>query len=153
MHAVEILALDDVVPFDLATPLQVFDWVRLPDGRRPYRVRVCGDSPEVRGGGVTLRVDRGLDALRDADTIVVPGRDPAAGPTPPAVLDALRAAAADGTRIASVCSGAFVLAEAGLLNGLPATTHWVAAAELAGRYPEIEVRPDVLYVGNGQILT
>lgn len=153
MHAVEILALDDVVPFDLSAPLQVFDWARLPDGRRPYRVRVCAGSPEVRGEGLVLRVDRGLDALRSADTVIVPGCNPATGPTSPAALDALREAAAAGTRIASVCSGAFILAEAGLLDGLPATTHWAAAAELARRHPEIDVRPDVLYVDNGQIIT
>ncbi|MDT0472188.1 helix-turn-helix domain-containing protein [Streptomyces sp. DSM 41014] len=153
MHAVEILALDDVVPFDLAAPLQVFDWVRLPDGRRPYRVRVCAETPEVRGDGVVLRVDRGLDALRTADTVIVPGCNPPTGPISPAALDALRAVAAAGTRIASVCSGAFVLAAAGLLAGLPATTHWAAAAELARLHPEIDVRPDVLYVDNGQILT
>ncbi|MFJ2608472.1 GlxA family transcriptional regulator [Streptomyces sp. NPDC087425] len=153
MHAVEILALDHVVPFDLAAPLQVFGWARLPDGRSPYRVRVCAESPEVRGDGLALRVERGLAALQDADTIIVPGCSPDAGPTSPAALDALRAAAAAGTRIASVCSGAFVLAEAGLLDGLPATTHWAAAPELARAHPRIDVRPDVLYVDNGQILT
>ncbi|TQJ92018.1 GlxA family transcriptional regulator [Streptomyces sp. SLBN-31] len=153
MHSVAILALDQVVPFDLAAPMQVFDWARLPDGRRPYRVRVCAESPEVLGDGLVLRVDRGLDALADADTIVVPGRAPGAGPTPEPVLAALRRAAAAGTRIASVCAGAFVLAETGLLDGLRATTHWMAAADLARRHPEVRVEPDVLYVDNGQILT
>ncbi|MER8007943.1 helix-turn-helix domain-containing protein [Streptomyces sp. NPDC094149] len=153
MHSVAILALDQVVPFDLAAPMQVFDWARLPDGRRPYRVRVCAESPEVLGDGLVLRVDRGLDALADADTIVVPGRAPGAGPTPEPVLAALRRAAAAGTRVASVCAGAFVLAETGLLDGLRATTHWMAAADLARRHPEVRVEPDVLYVDNGQILT
>ncbi|MER5505388.1 helix-turn-helix domain-containing protein [Streptomyces sp. NPDC002766] len=153
MHSIAILALEQVVPFDLAAPMQVFDWARLPDGRRPYRVRLCAESPEVLGDGLVLRVDRGLEALADADTIVVPGRAPGAGPTPEPVLEALRRAAAAGTRIASVCAGAFVLAEAGLLDGLRATTHWMAAGELARRHPEVEVEPDVLYVDNGQILT
>lgn len=153
MHRVEILVLDDVVPFDMAAPLQTFDWVRLPDGRRPYRVRLCAPSPEVRAEGFGLRVDRGLDALERADTIIVPGRSEEAGPPSGPVLAALRAAAAAGTRIASVCVGAFVLAEAGLLDGLSATTHWFAADELARRYPSVRVRPDVLYVDNGQILT
>ncbi|MDG9720426.1 GlxA family transcriptional regulator [Streptomyces sp. DH24] len=153
MHTVAILVLDDVVPFDMAAPMQTFDWTRLPDGRRPYRIRLCAASPEVRAEGMTLRVDRGLEALEDADTIIVPGRSPDAGPLPEEVTAALRRAAASGTRIASVCVGAFVLAEAGLLNGLRATTHWVAADELARRFPEVEVQPDVLYVDNGQILT
>ncbi|MFC7015323.1 GlxA family transcriptional regulator [Streptomyces viridiviolaceus] len=153
MHTVAILALDDVVPFDLAAPMQVFDWTRLPDGRSPYRVRLCAESPEVRTDGLVLRVDRGLDALEDADTIIVPGRSEENGPPSDGVLAALRQAAAAGTRIASVCVGAFVLAEAGLLDGLRATTHWMAAAELARRHPRIEVQPDVLYVDNGQILT
>ncbi|KKD08001.1 GlxA family transcriptional regulator [Streptomyces sp. WM6386] len=154
MHTVAILALDQVVPFDMAAPMQVFDWTRLPDGRPAYRVRLCAASPEVRAdGGFSLRVERGLEALADADTVVVPGCSPAAGPTPGPVLEALRQAAAAGTRIASVCAGAFVLAEAGLLDGLHATTHWVAAQELARRFPEVRVEPDVLYVDNGQILT
>ncbi|MFJ3669449.1 GlxA family transcriptional regulator [Streptomyces sp. NPDC090106] len=154
MHSVAILALDLVVPFDMAAPLQVFDWTRLPDGRGPYRVRLCAETPEVRAdGGFSLRVGHGLDALADADTVVVPGCSPAAGPTSEPVREALRRAVAAGTRVASVCSGAFVLAEAGLLDGLRATTHWAAAGELARRFPAVSVEPDVLYVDNGQILT
>ncbi|MFF8095209.1 GlxA family transcriptional regulator [Streptomyces sp. NPDC016675] len=153
MHTVAILVLDDVVPFDMAAPMQTFDWTRLPDGRRPYRVRLCAESPEVRTEGLSLRVDLGLEALETADTIIVPGRSEESGPPSGPVLDALRRAAGAGTRIASVCVGAFVLAEAGLLDGLRATTHWIAAAELARRHPRVEVLPDVLYVDNGQILT
>ncbi|MDL5205630.1 helix-turn-helix domain-containing protein [Streptomyces sp. ALI-76-A] len=154
MHTVAILVLDHVVPFDMAAPLQTFDWTRLPDGRRPYRVRLCAENPEVRADcGFGLRIDRGLEALADADTVIVPGCSPEAAPPSAAVLAALRQAAEAGTRIASVCVGAFVLAEAGLLDGLGATTHWVAADALARRFPRVDVRPDVLYVDNGQILT
>ncbi|PAZ10271.1 AraC family transcriptional regulator [Streptomyces sp. SA15] len=155
MHTVAILVLDQVVPFDMAAPMTVFDWTRLPDGRRPYRVRLCAEAPEVRadGDGFALRVERGLEALADADTIIVPGCSEEAGPPSADVVAALRRAAEAGTRIASVCVGAFVLAEAGLLDGLRATTHWVAADVLARRYPRVEVQPDVLYVDNGQILT
>lgn len=153
MHSVAILALDDVVPFDMAAPMQAFDWTRLPDGRSPYRVSLCAESPEVRTEGLTLRIERGLEALETADTIIVPGRSEESGPPSDRVLDALRRAAGAGTRIASVCVGAFVLARAGLLDGLRATTHWMAAAELARRHPRVDVRPDVLYVDNGQILT
>jgi transcriptional regulator GlxA family with amidase domain len=152
MHTVAILVLDDVVPFDMATPVQLFGWTRLPDGRSPYRVRLCAESPEVPTEGFALRIDRGLGALADADTIVVPGRD-RTGPPSARVVAALRQAAEAGTRIASVCVGAFVLAEAGLLDGLRATTHWMATAELAARFPRVQVEPDVLYVDNGQILT
>ncbi|MET9906891.1 helix-turn-helix domain-containing protein [Streptomyces sp. NPDC006476] len=153
MHTVAILVLDHVVPFDMAAPLEVFGRTRLPDGRRPYRLRVCAESPEVRTDGFTIRVDQGLEAVADADTVIVPGCSEAAGAPSPQALDALRRAARAGARIASVCSGAFVLAEAGLLDGLRATTHWVAAAQLARRYPRITVDPDVLYVDNGRILT
>ncbi|CAM5641585.1 Transcriptional regulator GlxA family with amidase domain OS=Streptomyces violarus OX=67380 GN=FHS41_000266 PE=4 SV=1 [Streptomyces violarus] len=154
MHSVAILVLDRVVPFDMAAPQQTFAWTRMPDGRPAYRVRLCAETPEVRAdGGFTLRVDRGLEALAEADTIIVPGRSPEAAPPSEPVLAALRQAAAAGTRIASVCVGAFVLAEAGLLDGLRATTHWVAAGDLARRFPQVEVEPDVLYVDNGQILT
>nr|WSY49165.1 helix-turn-helix domain-containing protein [Streptomyces sp. NBC_00886] len=153
MHTVAILVLDHVVPFDMATPVEVFGRTRLPDGRSPYRVRVCGETPDVPTDGFALRVDHGLDALSDADTIIVPGRSERAAPPSARVLAALREAAQAGTRIASICVGAFVLAEAGLLDGLRATTHWVAADLLARLYPRVEVQPDVLYVDTGQILT
>ncbi|MEV6665264.1 GlxA family transcriptional regulator [Streptomyces nigra] len=152
MHTVAILVLDDVVPFDLAAPFQLFSWARLPDGHRPYRVRLCAERPEVRTEGFGLRIDRGLDGLADADTVVVPGCDHS-GPPSDAVVAALREAARIGTRIASVCTGAFVLAEAGLLDGLRATTHWMATDELARRFPAVKVEPDVLYVDNGSVLT
>ncbi|WP_428833981.1 GlxA family transcriptional regulator [Microbispora maris] len=153
MHTVAILALDHVVPFDLATPIEVFGRTRLPDGRRPYRVRVCGPAPEVATEAFALRVPYGVDALAHADTVIVPGCSERAGPPPAEALEALREAAARGTRLASICVGAFTLAAAGLLDGLRATTHWAAAPELARRFPSVDVRPDVLYVDNGQVLT
>ncbi|EWC59876.1 Transcriptional regulator containing an amidase domain and an AraC-type DNA-binding HTH domain [Actinokineospora spheciospongiae] len=152
MHTVAVLALDGVIPFDLATPIEVFTRTRLPDGRAPYRVRVCGATPTVDAGAFSLAPPWGLDALAEADTIVLPGRAEIL-PTPDDVLDALRAAAGAGTRIATICTGAFTLAETGLLDGLRATTHWVAAGALAARHPGIDVDPDVLYVDNGQFLT
>ncbi|MFC6078794.1 GlxA family transcriptional regulator [Microbispora bryophytorum] len=153
MHTVAILALDHVVPFDLATPIEVFGRTRLPDGRRPYRVRVCGPAPEVETEAFALRVPYGVDALAEADTVVVPGCSERAGPPPAEALEALRDAASRGTRLASICVGAFTLAAAGLLDGLRATTHWAAAPALARRFPLVDVRPDVLYVDNGQVLT
>ncbi|MGW1379750.1 GlxA family transcriptional regulator [Streptomyces sp. NPDC002446] len=153
MHTVAVLALDQVIPFDLSTPIEVFARSRLPDGRPGYRVRVCAEQPEVDAGLFTLRAPWCLDALRDADTIIVPGTTDESGVLSPAVRQALGRAAADGTRIASICVGTFVLAAAGLLDGLRATTHWIGAAHLAATYPDIDVDPDVLYVDNGQILT
>jgi transcriptional regulator GlxA family with amidase domain len=152
MHTVVVLAMDHVVPFDLATPLEVFGRVRLPDGRPGYRVRVCAAESPVDAGSFRIDAPWPLAALDDADTIIVPGRS-ALTPVQPDVLAALRTAAAAGTRIASICSGTFTLAAAGLLDGLRATTHWVVAADLAAQYPAIDVDPDVLYVDNGQVLT
>ncbi|MFE6845330.1 GlxA family transcriptional regulator [Streptomyces sp. NPDC057686] len=153
MHTVAVLALDGVIPFDLSTPVEVFGRTRLPDGRPAYRVRVCAPAGEVDAGAFALRAPWSLEALAEADTIVLPGVADLDAPVPPEVLDALREAAARGTRIASICVGAFVLAATGLLDGLRATTHWVAAPLLAARYPEIEVDADVLYIDNGQFLT
>ncbi|MFB7983023.1 GlxA family transcriptional regulator [Streptomyces vinaceus] len=153
MHTVAVLALDGVIAFDLSTPIEVFGRTRLPDGRPAYRVRVCAPAAEVDAGAFTLKAPWPLRTLAEADTIVLPGvADPDVS-FPPEVLDALREAAGRGTRIASICTGAFVLAATGLLDGLRATTHWVAAPLLAARYPAIEVDPDVLYVDNGQFLT
>ncbi|WP_328862311.1 GlxA family transcriptional regulator [Streptomyces sp. NBC_00306] len=153
MHTVAVLALDGVIAFDLSTPLEVFTRTRLPDGRTAYRVRVCAPAEEIDAGAFTLRAPWGLEALAEADTIILPGCADPAVPVPEDVLVALRAAAARGTRIASVCAGAFVLAATGLLDGLRATTHWLAADALARLHPRIEVDPDVLYVDNGQFLT
>jgi transcriptional regulator GlxA family with amidase domain len=152
MHVVAVAAFDGVNPFDLAIPCEVFGRVRL-DGRTPYRVRVCGVTRTVDAGPFTLRTETGLAALARADTVIVPGvADPAAA-VPPPLVRALRRAHAKGARIASICSGAFVLAAAGLLDGLRATTHWLAAAELARRYPAIDVDPNVLFIDNGRVLT
>ncbi|MFC6079634.1 GlxA family transcriptional regulator [Sphaerisporangium aureirubrum] len=153
MHTVAVLALNLVIPFDLSTPIEVFTRTRLRDGRPGYQVRICAEHPEVDAGLFTLRAPWGLDGLEAADTIIIPGTASPMDPLPPAVHQALKAAAANGTRIASICSGAFSLAAAGLLGGLRATTHWAAADQLATAYPDIEVEPDVLYVDNGQILT
>ncbi|WP_066367210.1 GlxA family transcriptional regulator [Herbidospora mongoliensis] len=153
MHTVAVLALDHVVAADLATPVEVFGRARLADGSRPYRVLVCAPAPQVAGDAFTLIAPHGLPALMEADTIVVPGCSEEASPPAQEVFDALRAAAGAGTRIASICVGAFTLAAAGLLDGLSATTHWAAADQLARRFPQVDVKPDVLYVDNGQILT
>ncbi|MFE5295487.1 GlxA family transcriptional regulator [Streptomyces sp. NPDC056632] len=153
MHTVAVLALDRVIPFDLATPVEAFTRARLPDGRAGYQVRVCAARPEIDAGTFALRAPWGLEALREADTVVVPGTADPTAPVPEEVRDALCAAAADGTRIASICAGTFPLAATGLLDGLRVTTHWIAADLLAETFPRLTVDPDVLYVDNGQFLT
>jgi transcriptional regulator GlxA family with amidase domain len=153
MHTVAVIALDGVLAFDLATPVEVFGRASLPDGRRAYGVRVCASEEEVDAGVFAMRAPWGLDALVGADTIIVPGTADPAAPVSEDVLGALREAAEGGTRIASICVGAFTLAAAGLLDGLRATTHWAAAGELARRYPGIDVDAGVLFVDNGLVLT
>ncbi|MET7402719.1 helix-turn-helix domain-containing protein [Dactylosporangium sp. NPDC005572] len=153
MHVVAVLALDRVIPFDLATPIEVFTRVRLADGSVPYEVRICAAAGTVDAGTFTLHAPWGLDTLLDADTIILPGTADPTVPLPEDVLRHLRKAAAGGTRIASICSGAFILAATGLLDGLRATTHWLAAPALAAQRPAVDVDPDVLYVDNGQFLT
>ncbi|MFJ2435029.1 GlxA family transcriptional regulator [Streptomyces anulatus] len=153
MHTVAVLALDQVIPFDLSTPIEVFSRTRLPDGRPGYQIRVCAESDEVNAGFFTLRAPWGLEGLQGADTIIVPGVADPATPVPALVREALRSAAADGTRIASICTGAFPLAATGLLDGLRVTTHWRAAGLLAATHPDLHVDPDVLYLDNGQFLT
>jgi transcriptional regulator GlxA family with amidase domain len=153
MHVVAIVALDGVVPFDLSTPCEVFGRVRLPNGRAGYQVRVCGVTPEVNAGAFTIKTRYGLEELVRADTIVLPGVSDISKPPSVELLNAVRAAAKNGTRVVSICSGAFLLAATGLLHGLRATTHWMATDDLAKHFPEIEVDPGVLYVDNGQFLT
>jgi transcriptional regulator GlxA family with amidase domain len=151
MHRVVALVIPEVVAFDLSVPAQVFGH-RKERGR--YAFTVCAERPGLIPSttGFAVQASAGLEALDGADTVVVPGFQPLDAP-PPAVLDALRGAAARGARMASVCIGAFALAAAGLLDGLAATTHWEHAQEFAERFPAVRVRPDVLYVDEGQVLT
>jgi transcriptional regulator GlxA family with amidase domain len=156
-HIVAVLALDGVVGFDLAVPCQVFGSTRLDDGSYPYEIRVCGQRTTVRtsvSGISHYRVEAPYDlgAAAEADTIVVPG---VAMPwhAPEAVLDVLRTAAARNRRTVSICTGAFVLAQAGLLNGRRATTHWWAAPDLARMHPMVDVDAASLFTGDGRVFT
>lgn len=153
MHTVVVLALPDTIAFDLATPVEVFGRVELASGEPGYRVLVCGSEPVVKAGPLRIATDHGLGTLADADTIVVPGRDEVSGETPPAVIAALRDAFGRGARIASICTGAFTLAAAGLLDGRRATTHWRASEAFRVAFAAVDLDPDVLYVDEGQVLT
>ena len=153
MHTVAVLALPDTIAFDLSTPVEVFGRVRLPGGRAGYRVQVCATEPVVTAGPLRIGTDYGIETLAHADTIVVPGRHQPSAPTPQAARDALRDAAANGARLASICVGAFTLAAAGLLDGKRATTHWLAADLFRDAFPAVTLDSDVLYVDEGQVLT
>ena len=153
MHTVAVLALPDTVAFDLSTPVEVFARVALPSGAPGYRVLVCGAEPVVAAGPMRIGTDHRIEAVTEADTIVVPGRNDVTVRTADEVLHAVKSAYAAGTRIASICSGAFTLAEAGLLDGRRATTHWVAAELFRADFPAVHLDPDVLYVDEGQVLT
>jgi transcriptional regulator GlxA family with amidase domain len=153
MHIVAVVALADVIAFDLTTAVEVFGRVVLPSGEPGYRVLVCGTAPTVSAGPMRIATDYGIADLDGADTIVVPGRNDVTSGTSDDVLRALKSAYARGTRIASICSGAFTLAEAGLLDGRRATTHWLAADLFRATYPAVDLDPDVLYVDEGQVLT
>ncbi|MGX9792324.1 GlxA family transcriptional regulator [Mycobacterium sp. MMS18-G62] len=153
MHTVGVLALPDTIAFDLSTAVEVFGRVQLASGEQAYRVLVCGTEPVVSAGPMRIGTDHGVAELAGADTIVIPGRNDVRVRTPDDVLDALQSAYAAGVRIASICSGAFTLAEAGLLDGKRATTHWVAADLFRATFPAVDLDPDVLYVDEGQVLT
>ncbi|BBX01990.1 AraC family transcriptional regulator [Mycolicibacterium moriokaense] len=153
MHVIAVLALPDSIAFDLATPIEAFGRVELPSGATGYRVIVCGVQPEVSAGPIRIATDHGLEALVEADTVVIPGVNDVSADAPDEVLTALRAAHARGTRIASICTGAFTFAATGLLNGKRATTHWIATDLFRARYPAVDLDPDVLYVDEGQVLT
>jgi transcriptional regulator GlxA family with amidase domain len=152
-HVVAIVAFDGVVLGDLSTACEVFGLARRRDGRAAYEVRVCSESPDVQSMHVTLGPRWRLSSLKQASTVIVPGVDTLDRSIPHAVLRGLRGAAGRGARVASICTGAFVLAATGLLDGLRATTHWLAAGDLARRHPSVDVDPNVLYVDNGRILT
>jgi transcriptional regulator GlxA family with amidase domain len=150
---VAVVAFDGVVLGDLSTACEVFGLAKRKDGRGAYDIRVCSESVDVESMHVALRVPWRLSSLAQADTVIVPGVNDLTRPVPAPVLRAIRRAAARGARVASICTGAFVLAATGILDGLRATTHWLGAAELGRRHPSIDVDPNVLYVDNGHLLT
>jgi len=154
-HKVVALAYDRLCTFEFGCAVELFALPRPELPVKWYEFAVCAAerAPLRAAGGIELRVRHSLRLLDSADTIVIPGwRDPDETP-PPALCAKLRAALARGARLCSICSGVFVLAAAGVLDGRRATTHWRYAAELAARYPRILVEPNALYVDEGQVLT
>ena len=141
--------------FELAVLQEVFGVDRTDDGVPPIEFRVCAEQPGVPmdlGSGMTITAPYGLDAVKGADLVCVPAYDGAAPPSK-AILDVLRQAYDDGVWLLSVCSGAFLLGDAGLLDGRRCTTHWRHTDELAQRFPRATVDPDVLFVEDDRIVT
>jgi AraC family transcriptional regulator, transcriptional activator FtrA len=154
-HLVAAVAYDKLCTFEFGCVVEVFGLARPELGIDWYGFGVCAaESKHIRAaGGVTMQIPRGLSMLDTANTIVIPGwRDPDEQP-PAALVRKIRAAYERGARIASVCSGVFVLAAAGILDGKIATTHWRYAERLALRYPTIRVQPNALYSIQGQVIT
>ncbi|HZZ46400.1 MAG TPA: helix-turn-helix domain-containing protein [Pseudonocardia sp.] len=156
MHSLAIAVTDGIPLFELAVPCAVFGLEPLA-GAHPvdswYDVRVCAAPGARVGGWLVADPPFGLDALAAADTVIVPACHDIERPPPAELLAALRAAHDRGARIASICTGAFTLAAAGLLDGRRATTHWMHAARLAELYPAIDVDASVLYLEDTGVLT
>ncbi|WP_329493461.1 DJ-1/PfpI family protein [Kitasatospora herbaricolor] len=155
-HRIACLAFDGMAPFELSTVAEVFavprpeldvDWW--------YGFELCAETPGPHRvvGGFDIVVHHGLDRLRYADTVIVPGVADVRRDVSPKVLDALRDAHGRGARVVSICSGAFALAAAGLLDGKEATTHWRHARLLQERHPQVKVDASVLYVDHGSVVT
>lgn len=141
--------------FESSIPLSVFGIDRQDAGVPRYRLLVCAgeEGPLRTTGGLELSAPYGLEALSRAGTVVVPAWRSISQPPPEESLEALRRAHEEGARIVGLCTGAFVLAAAGLLDGRPATTHWMYAPTLAKRYPSVHVDPRELFVDDGDVLT
>jgi AraC family transcriptional regulator, transcriptional activator FtrA len=154
MHLVVALVRPPQSTFELGCAAEVFGTVRRGLSVR-YSFSVCAERPGLVAtrAGYAMLVDEGLDALERADTVVVPGWLPVEEAPSPAVVRALRRAHERGARVVSICTGAFALAHAGLLDGRRATTHWARAQELATRFPAVRVDADVLFVDHGDVAT
>ncbi|MEU8246675.1 helix-turn-helix domain-containing protein [Nonomuraea sp. NPDC048916] len=154
VHRVVALALPPQSTFELACAAEVFG-VRRPGLPAHYDFRVCAERPGAVPtlAGYDMAVTEGLAALDHADTVVIPGWQSPRVPAPPAVLDAVRRVHGRGARLVAICSGAFLLAQAGLLDHRRATTHWRMAAELRDRFPLVDVDADTLYVDLGDVAT
>ncbi|HEX2698890.1 MAG TPA: helix-turn-helix domain-containing protein [Acidimicrobiales bacterium] len=154
-HTVAAVIADGVAPFELAVGCEVFGIDRSELVDPWYRFLVCASTPGPTRTSVGFTIDTpyGLEEVRRADTVIVPAWGVTAQDVPGELVDALRAAHRRGARLLSVCSGAFVLAATGLLDGRRATTHWMYTDLLAQRHPEIDVDPRVLYVDEGDVMT
>ncbi|MBL7496964.1 helix-turn-helix domain-containing protein [Frankia sp. CNm7] len=154
-HRVVVIVDENSNPFELSCAIEVFGLRRPELGRDLYDFSLCSPEPgtRMRDGLFTLTGVAGLAAADAADTLIVPNRPDVEVPRRPAVLDAVRRAHARGARLVGFCSGAFTLAEAGVLTGRRATAHWMWAASFRARFPAVRLEQDVLFVDDGDILT
>ncbi|PRX44127.1 AraC family transcriptional regulator with amidase-like domain [Prauserella shujinwangii] len=157
MHRVVVLAIGEVVGYDLHIPPQIFRSAERA-GQPLYDVRICGvdDRPVRVSAGYTATLDHGPEALAQADTVIIPGtrvHGPRHTGTLPGDIAAALALIPGHARIMSICTGAFVLGAAGLLDGRPATTHWAHADEFRRLYPDVDLDENVLFVDDGDVLT
>ncbi|MGO1117794.1 transcriptional regulator FtrA [Rhodovibrionaceae bacterium A322] len=154
-HKVVVLAYDGLCALEYGIAYEAFGLPRPELERQLYEYRVCAAEPGALAlaGGLSIQVSEGLEALAEADSIVLPGWTSVDHVPPQAVLTALRDAFDRGARIATICSGAFALASTGLLDGKRATTHWRYSEAFRARFPKVELVPEVLYVDEGQLLT
>ncbi|MFF9544197.1 GlxA family transcriptional regulator [Streptomyces albidoflavus] len=154
-HRVVVVVDEHSNPFELGCATEVFGLRRPELGRQLYDFRLCSPEPRtlMRDGFFTLTGVAGLEAADAADTLIVPNRPDTEVPRWPAVLDAVRRAHARGARLVGFCSGAFTLAEAGVLDGRRATAHWQWADDFRARFPSVQLEPEVLFVDDGDILT
>jgi AraC family transcriptional activator FtrA len=154
-HHVAIFAYDRLCTFEFGCAIELFALERPELGIPWYSYAVCAAEPGPlrAAGGLALQVPHGLEAIDKADTIVIPGWRDIDEPPSPHLIDALRRAHARGARLCTICSGAFVLAHAGLLDRRKATTHWRYFDALATRFPSIDIEADALYVEDGNIVT
>jgi transcriptional regulator GlxA family with amidase domain len=155
---VAVVVLDGFAPFELGVACEVFGIDRTDDGLPAYDFAVVAGEPGTlrSEAGFTLQTDSGLERLRAADLVIVPAHADHRcdrGDWPPALLAALRDVVDRGARVLSICSGAYILGAAGLLDGRSCTTHWRKARELAVMYPAAKIDPKVLYVDAGEIIT
>ncbi|WP_327130676.1 helix-turn-helix domain-containing protein [Streptomyces sp. NBC_01343] len=153
MSLVALAVTPGVPHFELAAACDVFGVDRSDLADPWYEFVLCGPPSVPVGGRFRVEPDAGLDRLVQADTVIVPACADLDADPPAELVGAVRAAHEAGARVASLCTGAFVLAAAGLLDGRRATTHWLHAAALAAKYPRVDVDPDVLYVDDGSVLT
>src|SRR3954449_10991592 len=153
-HTVAAVVFPNMAPFELSVPCEVFglDRSELVEPWYDFFVAATCDEPVETGVGFSISTPYRIDDLARADTIIIPA-DYKHGDPPEELLDALRTAHRRGARLLSFCTGAFVLAAAGLLDGRPATTHWMYAPTLAKRYPSVHVDPRELFVDDGDVLT
>jgi len=154
-HRVVALAYDGLCTFEFGCTVELFalDRPELDVDWYDFSVAAVERGPIRAAGGITVQARYAPGLLRKADTIVIPGWRDADEEPPAALLALIRAAHRRGARLCSICSGVFVLAAAGVLDGQRATTHWRYAERLARRYPQVQVEPDALYIDNGQVIT